>query len=80
MKALVLRFINTVAFEARCIRPGFVVPRMPIRNIVSAVEGTQGAVFRPGVGRSLTVLAQYASVATPCRMRRIGPLGATPYL
>jgi hypothetical protein len=32
------------------------------------------------VGRSLTVLAQYASVATPCRMRRIVPLDATPYL
>jgi hypothetical protein len=31
-------------------------------------------------GDSLTVLAQYASVATPCRMRRISPLNATPYL
>ena len=29
---LVLRFINTVAFEARCIRPGFVVPLMPIKE------------------------------------------------
>ena len=42
--------------------------------------GTPGRVFRPGVGLPPTVLAQYASVATPCRMRRIDPLGATPYL
>jgi hypothetical protein len=50
----VLRFINTVAFEGRCIRPGFVA--LPRRTY------------------------KYASVATPCRMRRIGPLDATPYL
>ena len=45
--------------------------------MVSAVKGyPKGAIHCPGMGRSLTVLAQYASVATPCRMRRIDPLGA----
>jgi hypothetical protein len=76
----VLRFINTVAFEARCIRPGGVVPLMPSKKYDIGWGGTPGRVLRPGVGRSLTVLAQYASVATPCRMRRTSPLGATPYL
>ena len=50
---LVHRLANTLAFERRCIRSCCVVPHMPISNIVSAVEGTPGCVFRPGVGRSL---------------------------
>jgi hypothetical protein len=77
----VLRFINTVAFEARCIRPGGVVPHMPIKGHGIGCQGyPKGAHIVREWGGSLTVLAQYASVATPCRMRRIDPLGATPYL
>jgi hypothetical protein len=28
----VLQFINTIAFDRRCIRPSFVVPHMPIKE------------------------------------------------
>jgi len=49
--------------------------------MVSAVKGyPKGTHLIREWGDSLTVLAQYASVATPCRMRRIDPLCATPYL
>jgi len=38
-------------------------PTCRSRNMVSAVRGTPGSVFRPGVGRSLRRTLQYASVA-----------------
>jgi len=46
----------------------------------SAVRGyPKGAHVVREWGGSLTVLVKYASVATPCRMRRIDTPGATPY-
>ncbi|MBP2679092.1 MAG: UvrD/REP helicase N-terminal domain, partial [Deltaproteobacteria bacterium] len=42
--------------------PAALCPACRTRDTVSAVEGTPGGVFRPGVGRSLRRTSQYASV------------------
>ena len=48
------------------------------RAIVSVSDKTGVAQFCAALSRLGVEL--YASVAAPCRMRRIDPLGATPYL
>ena len=72
-------FINMTAFECRCIRPGGVVPHMPIKEHGIGGRGYPRGSISSESGALPHRTCKYASVATPCRMRRIDPLGATPY-
>jgi hypothetical protein len=72
------QFINTVAFERRCIRSCCVVPHMPVMEFNIGCRGYPRESISSGSGALLAPYLYSASQSRALPARRIVALGADP--
>jgi hypothetical protein len=76
----VAHFINTAAFERRCIRSCCVVPLMPGEKYGTGCQGYPREGISSGSGALLAPYLFSTPQSRALPARRIDALGATPYL